>query len=226
MGGAHRTTGKGGKLGGRHCILVGAGGHAKVLVDCLRRQGVRILGFVDRDVRLHGKAVCGLPVLGGDAELARYAGRGLWLVNAVGSIRSLLRRKAVFESLKRKGHKFLTVVHPSAVLGNGVRLGEGAQVMAGVVIQPDAIIGENSIINTGARIDHDCAIGAHTHVAPGCVLSGNVRVGDETQLGTGAAVIQGVTVGSRCLVAAGAVVVRDVADGTSVMGVPAKPAHR
>jgi UDP-perosamine 4-acetyltransferase len=218
MRGARRTTEK---RGGRRCILIGAGGHAKVLVDCLRRQGVRVLGFVERNAGLHGRTVCGLPVLGGDAALARHAGRGTWLVNAVGSTGTLARRKAVFESLKRAGHAFLTVVHPSAVLGDGVTLSEGAQIMAGVVVQPDAVIGANSIINTGARIDHDCAIGAHTHVAPGCVLSGNVRVGDETQLGTGAAVIQGVTIGSRCLVAAGAVVVRNVPDGARVAGVPA-----
>jgi len=222
MNAARRRPEKGAGPGRRPCILIGAGGHAKVLVDCLLRAGVPIQGFVERDAALHGRTVCGLPVLGGDAELARLTARGAWLVNAIGSTGAPGQRRGVFERLKREGYEFLTVVHPSAVLGTGVRLSEGAQLMAGVVIQPDSVIGENALVNTGARIDHDCAIGAHAHVAPGCVLSGNVRVGDETHLGTGAAVIHGITIGSRCLVAAGAVVVRDVADGARVMGVPAR----
>ena len=202
-------------------ILVGAGGHAKVLLDCLRRQGTDVLGFLDADPALRGTAYCGLPVLGSDAELDRYVPGSVLLVNALGSTRPAANRRAIYDGLKASGHMFATVVHPAAAVGAGVVLGEGAQVMAGVVIQPDASIGANAILNTGAIVDHDCVIGAHVHVAPGCVLSGGVRVGDGSHLGTGAVVIQGIKIGAGCLVAAGAVVVRDVPDGAEVMGVPA-----
>ncbi|MCC7484472.1 MAG: acetyltransferase [Burkholderiales bacterium] len=226
MSAARRRKAPTARTGSRACIVVGAGGHAKVLVDCLRAAGVRVLGFVDRDPRRHGATVCGLPVLGGDAALAGRKARAAWLVNGVGGTGFTVRRKAVFESLRNNGHRFLTVVHPSAVLAAGARLGAGAQVMAGAVIQADAVVGDNAIVNTGARVDHDCSIGAHAHIAPGCVLSGGVRVGEETHLGTAAVVIEGVRIGKRCLVAAGAVVVRDVPDGARVMGVPARPARR
>jgi UDP-perosamine 4-acetyltransferase len=206
--------------------VIGAGGHAKVLVDCLLRQGIRTLGFIERNAELRGTRVCGLPVLGGEAELASHAPDTVLLVNAVGSTRTLASRRAVFESLKQKGYEFLTIVHPSVVLGAGVGLAEGAQVMAGAILQPDVTVGKNSIVNTGALIDHDTVIGSHVHVSPGCVLSGGIRVGDGTHLGAGATVIQGISIGARCLVAAGSVVIRDVPDDAEVMGVPAAERRR
>lgn len=214
------------KLDHRPCILIGAGGHAKVLVDCLLRQDVPILGFLECNAALHGTRVCGLPVLGGDAELARHAPGTVLLVNAVGSVSSLASRRSVFEALKQKGYEFLTIMHPSVVLGAGVRLAEGTQVMAGAIIQPDVTVGKNSIVNSGALIDHDTVIGSHVHVSPGCVLSGGIRVGDGTHVGAGATVIQGISIGALCLVAAGSVVIRDVPDGAEVMGVPAAERRR
>lgn len=204
------------------CIVIGAGGHAKVLLDCLGRLGMTVLGCVDANPALTGATVGGAKVLGGDAVLAQHAPGTVMLVNAIGSTQSMERRRAVFESLKAKGYAFATIVHPSAVVASGVSLGEGAQVMAGAVLQADAKIGANSIVNTGALVDHDSAVGAHVHLAPGCVISGGVSIGDGTHLGTAAAAIHGVRIGANCLVAAGAVVLDDVADGMRVMGVPAR----
>ena len=203
-------------------ILIGAGGHAMVLLDALLLTRAVVLGLVDSDVTLAGRTILGHKVLGGEVALGAHAPGTVRLVNAIGSTASLKRRRSVFERLSAAGHSFASVVHPSAIVSRYAVAAAGTQVMAGAVIQTSAIIGENSIINTGARVDHDCRIGAHAHLAPGVTLSGNVHVGEETHIGAGATVIQGVRIGKRCTIAAGAVVLSEVADDMTVAGVPAR----
>ena len=203
-------------------IVIGAGGHARVLLDVLARGGIAVAGLTDADPARHGKLLAGVPILGGDGVLDKHPPGTTILVNAMGSTESMTTRQAVFERLKAAGYGFLTVAHPSALIAPDVVLGEGVQVMAGAIVQPGARIGANSIVNTGAQVDHDCIIGAHVHLSPGATLSGTVTVGDGSHIGTGATIVQGLRVGRGCLVAAGAVVTRGVADGERVAGVPAR----
>lgn len=203
-------------------LIVGGGGHAKVLIEALRLRSVPILGILDADSAKIGREIFGIRVLGNDDIVSGYAPEALELVNAIGSIHLPKGRKKVFETFKRKGFTFTTVVHPSAVLASDVVLGEGAQIMAGAVIQPCTRIGRNTIVNTRASVDHDCLIGDHVHISPGVTLSGDVRVEDCVHIGTGATVIQGVTIGKNSLVGAGAVVVRNIPEEAQVTGVPAR----
>lgn len=203
-------------------LVIGAGGHAKVLIDALQLLGVEILGATDPDPELAGTAILGVPVIGGDEALGRHKPGTVQLVNGVGGVRPNAARRAVFERFKALGHEFASVVHPAAVVARDVALAEGVQIMAGVIVQAGTRIAADAIINTRASIDHDCRLGGHVHIAPGVVLSGGVRVGENAHVGTGASVIQNVTIGRDCLVAAGAVVIRDIPDGTAVAGVPAR----
>lgn len=203
-------------------IVLGAGGHAKVVIDALLAGGAQVQGIVERDASLLGRNIFGVPVIGGDEMVLSYPVDRVLLCCGVGSVRQPQRRRAVFERFRARGYRFVTVVHPRAIVGRGVDIGEGAQIMAGAVIQPGARIGMNVIVNTGASVDHDCRIGDHVHLAPGVTLSGEVEVGDGTHIGTGATVIQGIRIGSECLVGAGTLVIRDVADAETVIGVPAK----
>jgi len=194
-------------------ILVGAGGHALVLLDALVLSGRQVLGLVDADQARHGSEILGFRVLGDDEVLRRHGPGSVQLVNAVGSVRSMQQRKRIYDTFVGQGHSFASVVHPTATVSQHAVISAGAQVMAGSVIQARARIGENSIINTGATIDHGCQVGAHVHVAPGVTLSGDVTIGDESHIGVGATVVQGVRIGTGCMVTAGAVVVNDLADG-------------
>jgi len=203
-------------------IVIGAGGHAKVLVDALLRTGLSPVGLVDRDPSLVGREVLGVAVLGGEDVLQRYTPGDVRLVNAVGSVQSMQARKAVYDHFRSQGYEFASVLHPCAVISEYAVLQPGVQILAGAVVGPGAVIGENSIINTNACVDHDCRIGAHVHIAPGATLSGGVSVGDATHVGVGACVIQGVQIGRKSLVAAGAAVVHDVPAGGRVQGVPAR----
>lgn len=203
-------------------VILGAGGHAKVLINCLQLRGQRVLGVTTPDTTQHGTLFCGVPVLGNDNALVAYAPTDVALVNGLGSVQCDGRRAALFAVWKKKGYRFASVVHPSAIIADNVVLGEGVQIMAGVVVQPGCTIAENSIVNTRASIDHDVVVGKHVHIAPGCVLSGGISIGDGSHLGTGCVVIQGITIGKSALVAAGAVVVRSVPTNAHMRGVPAR----
>jgi sugar O-acyltransferase (sialic acid O-acetyltransferase NeuD family) len=206
----------------RPLIILGAGGHAKVLIEIIRLRGLDVLGVLDADVAAVGQSVTGIPVIGTDDMLAEYPPQEVYLVNALGSTGSSLQRKDLFTQQKKAGYQFFSLIHPSAVVACDTALGEGVQIMAGAVIQPGCSLGDNSIINTRASVDHDCLIGDHVHIAPGATLSGGVRAHGQAHVGTGAVIIQGVTLGTGCLIAAGAVVVGDVPSAAKVMGVPGK----
>ncbi len=203
-------------------IILGAGGHAKVLIDALFESSAVIAGVLDPDPELAGTCVLGVPVLGNDNIATEFPPSEVQLVNGLGSVGTPAKRRQLYDKFKALGFCFATVVHPSAIVASDVVLGEGAQVMAGSVIQPGCSIGCNCIINTRASIDHDCIVGDHAHIAPGATLSGGISVGEATHIGTGATVIQGISIGNNAVVAAGAVVVKDIHARTKVRGVPAR----
>lgn len=207
-------------------LVLGGGGHAKVLIDALLSASTVIAGIIDPNPLLAGARVLGVPVLGGDAIVTKFPAGEVLLVNGLGSVGLPLRRKQLFEQFKLQGYRFATVIHPSAIIASDAELNEGVQVMAGAVIQVGCRIGINAIINTKASVDHDCLIGDHAHVAPGATLSGGVAIGNASHIGTAATVIQGIVIGEGSIVGAGAVVLKDVLAGTTVVGVPAKVVAR
>lgn len=207
---------------GAPLIVLGAGGHAKVLIDALRLAGRRILFTVDADPARHGGSVAGVSVRGGDDVVLAHAPETVLLVHGLGSTRQCEDRRRLFERMKQRGYRFASVVHPSAVVSPSASLGEGVQVLAGAVVQPGAALEDDVIVNTNASVDHDCQVGRHSHVGPGACLGGGVRVGERTHVGAGATVIQYRTIGAGVLIGAGSVVVRDLPDGTTAYGVPAR----
>ncbi len=194
-------------------ILLGAGGHAKVLLDALLALGVEVLGIAEKDGdNSKQKSLYDIPVIGTDSDVQRYSAENVELVNGIGSVGPTFLREKVYQNFKNQGYKFRQVIHPNAVVSPRAKLGEGVQVMPGAVINISTVIGENSIINTRASVDHDCVIGAHVHIAPGVTVSGGVTVGDGSHIGTGATVVQGVVIGQKVFVEAGAVVMKNLQD--------------
>ena len=147
-------------------IVLGAGGHARVLLDALRLSKLRVLGVTDARPHHVDKNKLNALVLGDDRAVLSYDPKKVLLVNGLGSIGVTQKRAELFEKFKAKGFLFLNVNHPSAVIAKDVVLGEGVQIMAGAVIQTGVVIGDNAIINTRASVDHDCHIGSHVHIAP------------------------------------------------------------
>ncbi len=159
-------------------IMLGAGGHASVLIDLALRLGHTILGVCAPQVTtLIGFPE--IPYLGNDDVITKYSTHEVRLINGIGaiSVQKNKIRSQLFEHYKLLGYTFETLVHPSAIVASAVQLDEGVQVMAGAIIQSNVAIGKNAIVNTGACIDHDCRIAHSVHVAPRVVLSGNVIIG-------------------------------------------------
>jgi len=200
-------------------IVIGGGGHAKVLVSALILRQRSILGFVDPNLDL--PPLIGAPHLGNDNTVLGHRPESVQLVNAVGSIACTKNHQDVYVRFVEKRYCFATVIHPSAVVAPEVQIDDGVQVFAGAIVQPGSHLGANVIVNTGARVDHDCIINSHAHIAPGVTLCGAVHVGIGAHIGTGATVVQGIRIGAGSVVGAGAVVIRDVPEGTRVIGVPA-----
>ena len=202
-------------------LVYGAGGHAKVVIDIIERQGsYDVAAVLDDDAGLKGSDCFGHGVLGGRAELAGLWSAGLRL--AIVTIGENASRSALAAELSAQGWEFALAVHPHASISRGVEIAPGSVIMAGCVINADARIGAHSIINSGASVDHDCRIAEGVHIAPGCHLCGGVSVGRGTFLGAGSTVTPGVNIGSKVIVGAGSVVIRDVADGSKISGAPAR----
>ena len=203
-------------------ILLGAGGHAKVLLEILHACGTKVDGILDRTCDKVGGELLGVPLVGTDGDLARFSPENTVLVNGLGSVDVPDQRAQLYVENSSKGYAFLKVLHPKAIVSPLASLGEGVQVLAGANIGPGVKIGRNAIVNSLANVDHDCEIGEHCHLAPGVVCSGAVKVGACSHIGTGAVLVQGVSLGERVMVAAGATVVGDINSGARVRGTPAE----
>jgi sugar O-acyltransferase (sialic acid O-acetyltransferase NeuD family) len=202
-------------------ILIGGGGHAKVVASTLLQLEIPTLGFTDLDPEK--STLLGLPRLGTDEIILTHPPDSILLAQGLGSTRPGPLRAKVFDHFKSLGYTFITLIHPSATVASDVEIGEGTVIFAGAVIQPGTRIGPNSILNTRCSVDHDCHIGPHTHIAPGATLSGTITTGPHCHIGAGATIIQSLTLGENSLVGAGSVVLRQVPPDTTVFGIPALP---
>lgn len=203
-------------------IIIGAGGHGRVVADALRRmrprgEGVPI-GFADDRKALHGQEIMGLPVLGGIECLDRHAHDRV--IVAIGDCAT---RARLYHLLTVKGERFASVQHESSVIGSEVYFGPGTMVLAGVIVNTGTHVGSNVILNTGCVLEHDNTVGDHVHIAPRATLGGEVTVGSSSLIGIGATVLPRLSIGERSVVGAGALVVEDVRSDVKVKGVPARP---
>lgn len=206
-------------MSGARVVVLGAGGHAKVVIATLQSAGWAVVAVLDDDPGRAGGGVLGVEVAGTVGDLAAW--EGVAAITAVGDGRARQRLVARVEA-ERPGVVWASAVHPAAVVHPGVRLGPGSVIFAGAVVQPDSAVGAHAIVNTGASIDHDGRLGDFVHVAPGARLAGGVEVGEGALLGIGCQVLPGRRIGAWALVGAGATVVDDVAAGWTVVGTPAR----
>lgn len=194
--------------------IVGAGGHAKVVLATARALGFTALAVADDDPARRGGHLLGIPIAAAASDI--LARPDVTAVLAIGE-------NATRHRLARTARcRFASLVHPAAVVDVTVTLGAGTVVFAGAVIQPDTRIGAHAIVNTGASIDHDCVLGDAVHVAPGARLAGGVSLGEGGLVGIGAVIIPTRTIGSWTTIGAGAAVVTDLPPRVTAVGVPAR----
>lgn len=195
-------------------VIVGAGGHAKVILSILSALHENIIGLVDDDIARHHTTLLGSQVIGDLSFLTHWTGR------AVCALGHNSLRRAI--TLHYDHLTWVSAIHPRAYVHESVSLGDGSIVCAGAIIQPDVIIGKQVIINTAVSIDHDCQIGDYSHIAPGSHLGGGIEVGEGALIGLGSNIKPYTVVGPWSIIGAGSVVVHDIEGHVVAKGVPAK----
>lgn len=191
-------------------IIKGAGGHARVVIDCARAQGRTVACAYDP---FQDGEVYGIPIR------RRYDPADFPKAEAVVAIGDNAVRRQVSENVK---HAFTNIIHPSAMISSFATVGDGNMILHGVIVQASARIGHHVILNTGSQVDHDCSIGDFVHIAPGAILCGNVQIGEGSFVGTGAIIIPGKKVGAWSIIGAGSVVIDNIPDYVVAVGNPAK----
>lgn len=192
--------------------IIGASGHAKVIIDILRLNKQDISGIWDDNQNVKG--ISSFQINGTILDFKKLASPEV--IIAIGSNRI---RKMIVEKLNAK---FGGAVHPSSVISSSVKIAVGTVVMANVSVNADTIVGSHVILNTNSSVDHDCKLEDFVHISPQVGLAGNVEVGEGTHIGIGANVIQGIKIGKWVTVGAGAVVIKDVPDFAIVVGNPGR----
>ena len=196
-------------------MILGAGGHGKVVADIARLCGYEQIAFLDDDPAK--TSWVGYPVSGPICQQDAYDQWDFFVAIGDSSVRQQLQ-----DALAQKGLSIATLIHPKAVVAQSATIGRGSIVMACAVVNPDAMIGQGCIINTCASVDHDCVVGDFCHISVGSHLSGTVHIGAHTLLGIGAVVSNNLTICSHCTIGAGAVVIQDIRQSGTYIGVPAK----
>jgi len=206
----------------KQIVLVGAGGHCKVVVDTIMAAGeYEIVGIVSRAPG--EKDVLEKKIIGNDSKLPEIFKAGCTKAFiAVGGLGNPGIRVKLDEHLKHIGFSLPVIKHPAAYVSGSARVGEGTFIAAGAVIQPGSVIGRNCIINTNSSVDHDCEVGDFAHISPGAALSGGIKIGARTHIGTGTSVIEAKTIGADAVIGAGSVVVTDIPAGSKAYGNPCR----
>ncbi len=202
-------------------VVIGGGGHAKVLIGVLKKAGWSVAGYTDcGDAGL----ILGVPWVGTDEVLPSLLAErpGCAALVGIGKVDAGSLRADVQGDLARLGFALPAVASPDATVNEEVTLGAGTVVFDGAIVNSGAVVGDGCILNSGCILEHDCVLGADVHVAPGATVSGGSRLGDHSMIGAGATVIHGVDICAGCLVGAGSVVTQDLTEPGVYVGVPAR----
>lgn len=202
-------------------IILGAGGHGKVIACALQARGTEVVGFVDDRASELSAEVMQIPVLGPMAWLLTEVSSRQAFRIALG-IGDNVQRHALSVQLAQAGYALATVTHPAAIIAPSAELKEGTVVLAGAVINAEARVGRGVIVNTGAIVEHDTHVGDFAHLSPNAALGGGARVGAFAHLGIGSIVLPRVSIGDGTILGAGGVAHRDLPPDVTAVGVPAR----
>jgi sugar O-acyltransferase (sialic acid O-acetyltransferase NeuD family) len=195
-------------------LLIGAGGHASVLLDILIEQNIIILGYVSPTDATNQQLFSNLHWFASDDDILQFDKSIIKLINGIGSFPGNTSRADFYNKYKKLGYTFATLVAKDTSVSKYASLEEGVQVMRGAIIQTGVSVGYNSIVNTGSIIDHDCSIGNNNHIAPGVTVSGQVISKENVHFGTGSSVIQSVNINENVVIGAGTAVTKDIEKNT------------
>lgn len=203
-------------------VIIGAGGHAKVIANVINKSGDIVRGFLDDNIEI-GTVIIkekNYKVIGTFEDIVHLQ---LKYPNAefiIGIGNNELRKKIAekYEEILN----FYTAIDQNSQIALDVEIGKGSVILANACINTSAKIGKHCIINTAAIIEHDNIIEDYVHVSPNATLSGTVKVGELTHIGSGAVVKNNVDICDNCVIGAGATVVKDIEKSGVYIGTPSR----
>lgn len=204
-------------------IIIGAGGHAKVVIDIIELQSnYEIIGIIAQEDEKK-KELFGYKIYKGDKYLLTFYNKGIKnIAIGIGGYKSNSLRKKIFNKVQKIGFNIPALIHPKAIVSSTAKIDDGSVIFAGVILNPEVQIRKNSIIATGSSIDHETIIEDHVLVSAGVTVGACTLIKEEVLVALGAKIISGVEIGSKALIASGAVVVNNINPETIVFGVPAR----
>lgn len=200
----------------KNVVIIGAGGHAKVIADIIIKSGDNLIGFLDDNIEKDTVIIAGYKVIG-NLNNRFILNKEYKFIIAIGDNK---KRKDIVD--KTPDMNFYKAIHPNAQIGLDVEIEEGTVIMANAVINSSAKIGKHCIINSGAIIEHDNIIKDYVHISPNSSLGGTITVGECTHIGIGAVIKNNINICDKCTIGAGAVVVNNIKEEGTYIGVPAK----
>jgi len=192
----------------KEVVIIGAGGHGKVVAEIVRANNDLVVGFLDDSEK-------GEKIIGKVADCVNFSDK--YFIIGIGSNSVRKKLAEAYPNLL-----WYTAIHPSAVVSETAKVNEGTVVSAKAVINADTIVGRHSIINTAAVVEHDNTIGDFCHISPNATLCGTVKVGECAHIGAGAVVKNNISIGDNITVGIGAAVVKNLTDEGVYTGVPTK----
>lgn len=203
-------------------VIIGASGHAKVIIDTIELMGEYEIGGLIDSYKLKGEKILNYEVIGTEEDLPRLLQKGISKgIIAIGDNWTRFKMYSKIQQIA-PDFQFISVIHPSAIVSRYAKIGKGVAVLCGVIINADAVIEDCCILNTNASLGHDSIMQRFSSIAPSCTIGGTVTIGEFSAISIGATVNQNLTIGKHTVIGSGSVVVRSIEDNSVAYGVPAK----
>lgn len=211
------------QLNQKKLILVGGGGHCKVVLSQIKKlKEFEVVGIVD-NYKPVGSSINGVNIIGTDEDLPKFYKEGIiYALITVGSVQDNSKRYNLFKLVKDIGYSLPIIISPTAIIDETVKIGEGTVIMPNCIVDANSYIGENCIINSNTTIGHDCVINNNCHIAPGVNIAGSVEIEELSFIGIGATIIQGIKIGKNVTIGAGSIVSKNIFNNMITVGYPAK----
>jgi sugar O-acyltransferase (sialic acid O-acetyltransferase NeuD family) len=201
----------------KNIILIGYSGHGYVVVDVVLENQWNLVGYAEKEKLQYNPY--NLNYIGYESNRNFFSNNNNQIEYVIGIGDNYIREK-VFNSILDNNKKPLTLISPSSIISNSVKMGNGVFVNKNVIINTLVKIGVNVILNTACIIEHGCVIGDSVHISTGAVLAGNVTIGKRSFIGANSVIKQGVVIGEDVIVGAGTVVLSDVPSQKTIVGNP------
>ena len=201
-------------------IVIGAGGHAKVVIEILKQnENFKIIGCTDPNLK-KGELINDIPILGDDRILSNLISKGI--DGAIVALGDNMLRCKLYNYIKIFKFELINAISSFTNISTSVELGKGIVIMPGVIVNTSSIVDDNVILNTGSTVDHDCHVYSHAHICPGSHVGGNVTIGEGAFIGIGCNIAPGVSVGNWAVIGAGSTVIKDIPEYSLAVGTPAR----